>query len=587
MRLVFSLAALLGSVTLLTPVLSAQVLPGPYNSATGWNASPGYTNNAYAPQTNIRQPRQSVWSPTPTAAQQAPQNSSNFQYPSSLLEPFRANARPVSYPTHQPAINNPAVNNSAVNHNGWQDPYGGLNPPAGQSPLQPQPEQLPASPPNYDGSGMQQPMPGSNPGMMGWQGDPNMGQGYGYADPGNAGYGATGCQNCGNPGCNGGCLGGSFNQAMEVGRSFFQPNCGDGCVSGSCYSAAPCCGPRGYWFGGIGGLIMFRDYESNVYLSYWPTDPRNNVMTSRNAELGSMGGYEASIGRTMCNGWAWMATYWGLAQDSDTASVGGMPQTRLMGLSYLNYTPAGFGGDNVYNWYNNAANHRIIRENEFHNLEINFFRGCSTGCGTNFGAGAIGMGSGCGPVACNTGPAWNFQWLAGARFFKFDEYFQYASSVDGSYTYMPRELYYDIETENNLVGFQLGGLAQRAFGRCWSLYAGTKMGIYNNRINYYSRIYGPSGDAVVNTGSYNGTAYNVRSTKDDLALLGELNVGARYQFARCWRATIGYRAIAATGIALAPNQIPYDFSYIPGVRYIDSDGSLILHGAYAGIEFRR
>lgn len=562
MRLVCPLALLLGSVIFMTPLLNAQVQPGPFTPAAGWNTAPGYSNNNYSSQANSRQPRQSIWGPGPqAAAQPSTPTSSNFQYPSSLLEPFRANMRPASY----------AANNYPSS-NGWQDPTGNLNPPFDRGQIQPQSEQLPSLAPNNGGPGMQP----SAPGTMGWSGDGAPGQAYGYANQGPYGYG------------NGGMYGGYPNQYADVGQSYFQPGCGDGCVGDSCCGDVACCAPQGYWFGGFGGLIMYRDYESNVYLSYWPSDPRNNVMTSRDAEVGPMGGYEASIGHTMCNCWSWMATFWGIVPDSQTASVGGMPLTRLMGLSYLTYTPAGFGADNVFNWYDAASNHRITRENEFYNIELNFFRGSSTGCGTDpcCGLNSCGGATDCCPPTNCCGPAWNLQWLAGIRYFRFDEYFQYASSVGGGYTFAPRELYYDLDTENNLFGFQIGGIAQRSFLRCWSLYAGTKLGIYNNRINYYSRIYGASGDAIVNTGSYTGSAYNVYSNKDDLSFLGELNVGVRYQFARCWRATLGYRAIAATGIALAPEQIPYNFSYMPGVRYIDSDSSLILHGAYAGIEFR-
>jgi len=70
-------------------------------------------------------------------------------------------------------------------------------------------------------------------------------------------------------------------------------------------------------------------------------------------------------------------------------------------------------------------------------------------------------------------------------------------------------------------------------------------------------------------------------------MLGELNVGVGYQFAPCWRLVGGYRVLGATGIALSPNQIPNNFTYMPGISKINDDSSLLLHGAFVGLEWAR
>lgn len=543
MRFIVPFVSLLASVILTAPLCEAQSPNGPFIPSNGWNNQPGNQNPGLALQTIFQGQKQSVWNPAnPATMQQPPQRANQFNYPSSLLAPYRDNG---------PAIRRPN-NNGPMNNVGFQNPGRSFDP-------QGQTGQLPPAANGFNNS--QQPL--ATP-----QASPNADNGGGY---GNGWNNQAQVQ------------GGRTNEEINLDQSYFDPACGESC--GEC--DIPCCGPTGYWFGGLAGLAMYRDYESNTYLTYWPSDPRNNVLSSRDAETGSLGGYEATIGRAMCNGWAWGLTYWGLAPDSATATVGGMPLTRLMGMSYLNYTAAGFGIDTVFGWYNNAATHRITRENEFHSLELNFYRGGCSSLQSYGGYNAIGSGNCCEPNCCAPCPCWDLQWLAGIRYFRFDEFFQYASSVPGGYTYSPRELYYDIDTQNELFGFQVGGLAQRAFGCRWSVFGGTKLGIYNNRISHSSSIYGPSGGAVVNTGSYAGTIYNVNSHKDDLSFMGEFNAGVRFQFARCWRATLGYRAAAMTGVALAPNQIPYDFSYIPGVRAIDTDGSLVLHGAFLGVEFRR
>jgi hypothetical protein len=66
-----------------------------------------------------------------------------------------------------------------------------------------------------------------------------------------------------------------------------------------------------------------------------------------------------------------------------------------------------------------------------------------------------------------------------------------------------------------------------------------------------------------------------------------MNFGLGYQISSCWRFGAGYRVVAASGVALAPNQIVTDtFIDIPGVQRVDSNGSLLLHGGYANLEFR-
>jgi hypothetical protein len=56
-----------------------------------------------------------------------------------------------------------------------------------------------------------------------------------------------------------------------------------------------------------------------------------------------------------------------------------------------------------------------------------------------------------------------------------------------------------------------------------------------------------------------------------------------YQHNR-WSAIAGYRAVGASGVALPTNQIYPDLRGINDVENIDSNGHVILHGGYAGIE---
>lgn len=426
--------------------------------------------------------------------------------------------------------------------------------------------------------------------------------------------------------------------------------------------AAPGCGPvvrrQGYWFGGLGGLIFNRDYEDDKFFAYPLGMPLTKSLSSTDADVGSMGGIEATFGKRFCNGTGFQVTYWGIFSETGTGTAsGGDPQTTWPSASYMNYNVGSMDG-----YLNPAVAFRVRRTNEFHNVELNFLRytlasntvTCATGCGgvgrgfgapvygggqyggigfrgagaynANYGAGcngnggysfgsgagcngaaygnagcgqgACGVGGQCGP-ACGTGPVacgrpglglgrlaaartrpFQFDLLAGIRFFKFDENFLFRSSTPGDYSNHINDIYYDIDVDNRLIGVQVGGLVEYCLFPSWTLTGGTKLGIYGNSISHRQQLYGLAGYAQANTGGYVGQDYNIMSTKTDVAFLGQFDLGMRYNINCHWSAGFGYRVVAVTGVALAPEQIPSDFSDYADATYINSNGGLILHGTY-------
>ena len=147
------------------------------------------------------------------------------------------------------------------------------------------------------------------------------------------------------------------------------------------------------------------------------------------------------------------------------------------------------------------------------------------------------------------------------------------------------ELFYDIETENHLIGFQLGCSSNYRMTDRMSLYCDGKCGIYGNHVQHSSLIWGQGGFAVVQAGQpYAGQNFNVQSSKNDVSFLGELRLGLTYSIRRNWQLYGGYRVIGISGVALPVNQIPMYFADTVGVGLVDSNGSMILHGAQLGIE---
>jgi hypothetical protein len=132
---------------------------------------------------------------------------------------------------------------------------------------------------------------------------------------------------------------------------------------------------------------------------------------------------------------------------------------------------------------------------------------------------------------------------------------------------------------------QLGSSGAYAVSCRCSLDYGIKLGVFANHISHTSEIGGSQGIATINNGPNLGVDFYVVNTKKDIAMLGEAKLGLTWK-SGCWTGSIGYRAVAITGVALPTNQIYHDLRGIQDVRQVDSNGSLILHGGYAHCQYR-
>ncbi len=343
------------------------------------------------------------------------------------------------------------------------------------------------------------------------------------------------------------------------------------------------CGYGGFaragWFGGVNGLIMSRDAENQFAFSYvaTPFTEQNQLLNNRDANMGWAGGVEARFGRYFgCGQRAWEFVYWGIypGLQEYTLTNAGLPGP-LDGIHNWDqlsiFDPTVPGPVDADNWVNNADAHRLRRNYEFHNIELNLI---------NFGAAIVNQ------YECAS--RFNSNWGCGVRYFRFDEDLLFSAKEAGSGTTFDdsiNQLNYLTQVDNNLFGFQLNGNSTCRLTNRLSMNMGAKLGLYANHINHRAVIGSGGNIAVVNNGPYDGYQWNISSNKDDVAFLGELNLGLSYQISCRWSATMGYRAVAATGVALAGAQIPNDLRGINDALLIVSNGSLILHGAYAGATF--
>lgn len=323
----------------------------------------------------------------------------------------------------------------------------------------------------------------------------------------------------------------------------------------------------GGWWGSVGGLIMGRDRGNGYRFSYFDSNEAGQYTTQ---QYNWGGGVQASVGHCFmhgCNTYGIEAVYWGLYPGvNEQTTLAGQQPGNLNAI--LNFNQLNYNGGLASLSANNAAAHRLRSSYEIQNVELNLLNFTYAGTGD------------CGASRHS------YSFGAGFRWFRFIDGLQFASDpANNVFNGAPEEIYYDIRTINDLVGFQLMGQCNYWITNKLGASFGTKFGIYDNFMSHTSRIGGAAGDAVVNNGPFNGAAWNIAGNSSTVALLGQVDAGLTYSMTSHWSLFAGYRVMGVSNVALTTNQIFPDLRGINDVAAINHNGSLILHGAYAGAQF--
>jgi hypothetical protein len=350
-------------------------------------------------------------------------------------------------------------------------------------------------------------------------------------------------------------------------------------------ACGPACGPvcNNPWYGYGGALVMGRANNNSCIPLGYETSTGVNVLTTASSPQKWAGGYEVVLGKYFncgCNAieFRWMHLMPGRSQnDAYTPNV---PANFASRLDYqgLNYDDgSGAGPRNATNWTLSSQYQCLVHEYNFYGAELDLLGGglsCGN-CGNCNSCGGYGFG----------GSRWGGNWLAGARWFHYDEYFRYNSELFGEGTNGEAdELWYEIRTKNELVGFQIGGQLTYALSRSFTILGSSRFGAYNNHVTAWQAIHGGTGNyAVINSGAQAGNPYNVSVSRDALAFLGEIDLGARWQITNCIAARFGYRAMGLSGVAVTDDQISRNFNCVCDASCIKLS-SVALHGLYAGGE---
>lgn len=348
------------------------------------------------------------------------------------------------------------------------------------------------------------------------------------------------------------------------------------------------CGPGGctpcqnFWYGSVGAVIMTRSQQNHFLITRDTLD--NRILCSCQLDMGWSAGVDVTLGRTFnCGNNAIQFTYWGLNPgDCDTTAYASEVGNQL--VSGINFTGASYNGNPCNDLTVGGFMQQGIARQQFQNLEANLLGQC-------WGNGFIGgnmascqghlAGVGCGNGYC--GPRWGCGWMMGIRYFQFDNGFSFnADGADEVWNDDVDELCFHLNYENRLWGFQLGGGWNWSVFNCFQLYGLGKAGIYNNSISQNMSLHGAGG-----IGQFaDGTDIDINNSANRLAMIGQLDLGARYNIGCHFSVTAGYRIMAASGVALYEHNIPTDFQDSYYAERIESDGMLLLHGAYVGGEFR-
>jgi hypothetical protein len=324
------------------------------------------------------------------------------------------------------------------------------------------------------------------------------------------------------------------------------------------------------WFGSLAGMILTRDNPNKYWTSFNVNNAYDQTLNTQDAAANWAGGGQVMFGRWFgcsCNpmygpAYGVQFVYWGVAPMTGSASITN-PNNIWNTPINLGYTA--IGNQPTTDFFDNAYEHRITRNDQFYNFELNALRRVA------YGPGGL-----------------MFTGLAGARFFRFNETLSFGSVAGGHHfgdAGGAYEAYYDTHVTNSLAGFQLGGRVDWFALPRWRLYAQPVFGIFGNHTTIDANVYSGNGvqGSVQNIFNTNVTSpFRVQSAKNGIAMLGQIDVGTGFQITPRFSAFAAYRVMAFSRMALADNQIPPFLVDQAAIRDIQTNGNLILHGVVIG-----
>ena len=318
----------------------------------------------------------------------------------------------------------------------------------------------------------------------------------------------------------------------------------DGCGS---------CQPR--WFASASGLVMTRTLPTGVAMS---TGPGGVALTSADASANWPGGLDLRIGR-------WFGPqqrhgiegiYWGVFNIGSAATAGGS----LDGIPSL--APSILvGGTSATSLFDNAAQQRVGRNDLVNNVELNWLY-------------SVGKH----PEDLDDQQRWSLVWLAGFRFFQLLDTLTLTSPSAAT-----DPLILDVTANNNLFGGQVGTRVDWRFARRFRLAAIPKLMIGGSSVSNLSSLQTAGGTYATYA---NGNTVSGRTTGSTFAYLGSVDGLVAWDITDHWSLWLGYRVVGVGNILNADSVWPTAITGPGSLALIDTTGSTIVHGGFAGFESR-
>jgi hypothetical protein len=136
---------------------------------------------------------------------------------------------------------------------------------------------------------------------------------------------------------------------------------------------------------------------------------------------------------------------------------------------------------------------------------------------------------------------------------------------------------YRVSTENDLIGFQVGGDAWFCVLPGLSAGGELKAGLYNNSADQTTYV---EADSLLEPLREAAGDY-------DAALVAEANLAVVYQITPYLTLRGGYMFLFLDGVALAPENFNSEPPFLGGPRdvFVNDNGNALYHGASAGVEW--
>ncbi|MEO1615521.1 MAG: hypothetical protein AAFV88_06705 [Planctomycetota bacterium] len=398
-----------------------------------------------------------------------------------------------------------------------------------------------------------------------------------------------------------GCASGGCSTGIPVaGHAHVSPGYGAGAcdTGGYCAPVATGPGPISPWFGGANLLFWnLDDSKDRPLINY-----DNGVEFTRTSDLnpGSDIGFDVHGGRYFgCGNYGLDVGF--MLWDPDAvfrdAIDGGA------GLRFIH--PAlddvsinrGAGATPIYDEYDtNAVRIRSRRDIAIQGVEVNLVSfglmgarrlgRCSSTPVLGHHPNSFGyFGGATGPLARACSGRVRIQSSHGFRWFRFEDELEIIGDVDGNAGYHGSDLYYLVDTENNLFGYQFGSQLTYCLGHKLFLNVGGKFGVYGNDVHFRHTIATQTATAYTNSQGTGPGDLCCEESDVTLAGLGELDLGFGYRLGNRLTFSGGYRVLGVSGIATAIGQMPNEYSSRESAARIHPNDGIVLHGAYVGFDY--